>query len=270
MSIPSLGLSPVERGARSDGIGGSDAKFIMEGKWYQLWLLKTGRADPDDLSEVLAVQMGLYTEALNLLWFERKTGQQVIRRGELCIHPHLSFMRATLDGATRDPATVVQAKWCGARSKIEEVEQRYMPQVHHEMITAGYDFAYLSVLTGWPSYELIEIRRDEDYAEKLLDREMAFWSHVESDTPPPDAPSISAPTKVSAWRSVDMRSSNAWTEHAGIWCDTIAASRRCEKAAKELRAMVEDDVGKATGGGVTIKRSRDGRSLFIKESKSDD
>lgn len=260
----SLGLTPVERGARLDGVGGSDAKRIMDGAWYKLWLEKTGRADPDDLSGVLAVQMGLHTEALNLWWFERQTDKQAIRRGELCIHPHYAFMRATLDAATNDPA-VVQAKWCGARAKIAEVEQRYMPQVHHEMTVTGYDLAYLSIITGWPSYELIEVRCDGDYAKTLLTREQEFWSHVESGTPPPDAPPIAAPVPISKWRSVDMTGSNLWAKHAGVWRETIDASRRCEKAAKELRAMIEDDVGEATGHGVSIKRSKDGRSLYIRE-----
>jgi hypothetical protein len=43
----------------------------MGGRWLELWLQKTGRAEPEDLSGVLAVQLGTHTEALNLLWFDR-------------------------------------------------------------------------------------------------------------------------------------------------------------------------------------------------------
>ena len=39
-------------------IGGSDMRRIMEGDWISLWEEKTGRKKPDDLSDVLPVQLG--------------------------------------------------------------------------------------------------------------------------------------------------------------------------------------------------------------------
>ena len=36
---------------RTLGIGGSDAKRIIEGDWHTLWLEKTKRVEPVDLSE---------------------------------------------------------------------------------------------------------------------------------------------------------------------------------------------------------------------------
>src|SRR6185369_16549270 len=85
---------------RRDWIGGSDAGRIMSGRWFDLWLLKTGRVEPEDLSDVLAVQLGHATEELNLNWFERKTACAVTRRGEEVAHPYYNFMRCTLDGMT--------------------------------------------------------------------------------------------------------------------------------------------------------------------------
>jgi hypothetical protein len=41
-----------------------------------------------------------------------------------------------------------------------------------------------------------------------------------------------------------------------------------ERAAKELKAMVEDDVGLAAGHGAQIKRGRNG-SLYITEATND-
>ena len=56
---------------RTKGIGGSDAKKIVDGSWHDLWLEKTGRKEQDDLSEILAVQIGIATETLNLDWLQR-------------------------------------------------------------------------------------------------------------------------------------------------------------------------------------------------------
>lgn len=57
---------------RRKGIGGSDAMKIMSGDWLTLWEEKTGRAAAQDLSDVLPVVMGAWTEPLNRYWFEKK------------------------------------------------------------------------------------------------------------------------------------------------------------------------------------------------------
>jgi predicted phage-related endonuclease len=61
-------------------IGGSDARVIMgddEAALLRLWREKRGEAEPEDLSGNLIVQLGLVTEPLNRIWYERNTGQAV-------------------------------------------------------------------------------------------------------------------------------------------------------------------------------------------------
>ena len=55
---------------RKGFIGGSDCVKIMNGNWYDLWAVKTGRVESDDLDRNLAVQMGILTEDFNIEWFE--------------------------------------------------------------------------------------------------------------------------------------------------------------------------------------------------------
>ena len=57
---------------RTQGVGGSDAKRIIDGDWHTLWLEKTKRVEQVDLSDVLPVQMGIITEKLNLDWLEKR------------------------------------------------------------------------------------------------------------------------------------------------------------------------------------------------------
>jgi predicted phage-related endonuclease len=62
---------------RREFIGGSDARIIMgddEVALVRLWREKRGEAEPEDLSGNLVVQLGLVTENLNRLWYERNTG----------------------------------------------------------------------------------------------------------------------------------------------------------------------------------------------------
>ena len=55
---------------RKQGIGGSDATRLYNGDWHDLYLEKIGEKEPDDLSDVLPVQMGIHTEDFNIDWFK--------------------------------------------------------------------------------------------------------------------------------------------------------------------------------------------------------
>lgn len=263
-----LGLTQEQLATRKLGIGGSDASKIVGGQWHELWLDKTSRSDPEDLSRILAVQMGLITEPLNLLWFERETGHQVFGRGEVYEHPEYPFVRCTLDGVTliENRPAIVQCKHVSAFAKIEEVEQRYYPQVAHEMLVTGSSIGFLSVFMGTMKWELIKLERDRDYTARLLEMERDFWQYVTSDTPPPQVEAVAAPEKPAAYRTVDLSRSNEWISLACDWLETVAHAKKNEKAAKALRAMVEPDVGEVFGGGVIIKRSKDNK-LMIGASK---
>ena len=54
---------------RQGFIGGTDAIRIMNGEWLELYQEKVGLTEPEDLSEVLAVQLGVHTEQFNLDWW---------------------------------------------------------------------------------------------------------------------------------------------------------------------------------------------------------
>ena len=82
---------------RRTGIGGSDAKRIMAGDWFSLWEEKTGRAEGDDLSNILPVQMGSFTEPFNLFWFGKQTGWIVNTDNREQRHA-CGFMRCEVDG----------------------------------------------------------------------------------------------------------------------------------------------------------------------------
>ena len=52
-----LGLSSEEKEQRKQGIGGSDAAKIMKGEWKDLYLIKTGQKEDEDLSDNFLVQL---------------------------------------------------------------------------------------------------------------------------------------------------------------------------------------------------------------------
>jgi predicted phage-related endonuclease len=96
-------LTEEQHAFRRLGIGGSDANTIMGGdpeKILRLWKEKRGEIEPEDLSNVLPVVMGSWTEMLNIIWFEKQTGKTVYNNGDQRISAEYPFMRCTLDGET--------------------------------------------------------------------------------------------------------------------------------------------------------------------------
>jgi len=259
-------VKPAEWHAeRRTGIGGSDAARIMAGEVFPLWLEKTGRAEPEDLSDVLPVQIGTVTEPLNLHWFAKSTGKTVTHEGESRHHAAYPWMRCTLDGLTDNGTAIVQAKHVNQFSKIDEVTQKYMPQIHHEMAVCGVERAYLSVFIGTFTHEVVEVALDDFYLAQLIDRERAFWAAVESDTPPEGSEPIAPPALPSEFRQVDMTGNNLWASSAADWLANKAGAATFKTAEKSLKELVEADVNHASGHGIVIKRSK-ATALSIKES----
>jgi predicted phage-related endonuclease len=253
-------MTPGQHAERRTRIGGSDAPKIVEGKWHELWLEKTGRSEPEELFWVLPVQIGIITEPLNIAFFERATGQRVFARGSIYTHPDYAFIGATLDGLVLvgEEPTIVQCKHVSAFAKIEEVEQRYFPQVMHECLTTGAPLGFLSVLVGTHKHEIIECRRDGAYVARLLELEREFWRFVEADVPPPDRDPIPVPPKPEEWRTVDFAGSNSWAVAAADWLGNRDSAKRFDQADKALKSLIEPDVGKAFGAGIVATRNKAG------------
>src|ERR1700757_1589357 len=99
---------------RTTFIGGSDAKFIMgtdEGALLRLWREKRGEVEPEDLSGNLIVQLGLVTEPLNRIWYERNTGHVIKDVQRQVRHPVVRWMGATLDGFIGATGAVFESKF---------------------------------------------------------------------------------------------------------------------------------------------------------------
>ena len=68
--------------------------------------------------------------------------------------------------------------------------------------------------------------------------------------------------RIEAVRIVDMSTSNAWAEFAGIFIRSRDAHLEHERAKAELKNLVPDDAQQAIGHGVCAKRSKAGAITF--------
>jgi len=263
-----MSLTEKQKAFRKQGIGGSDANIIMGGdaeRIIRLWKEKRGEIEPEDLSRVLPVRMGSFTEEFNITWFEEETGKVVTRQGEQIISGTEHFMLCTLDGETtwERGLAVFEAKHVSAFQTEEAIQERYFPQVQHCMRVCGHQKAYLSVFFGTMKWKLFEIDADPIYQGQMIAAERNFWECVQNGTPPV-AVEIKAP--VEAIRKVDMTGHNSWADAAGDWHMHYGPAKAFEAATKRIKELVEPDVQEAFGHGIKASRSKSG-SITIRKEK---
>ena len=247
-------------------IGGSDARIIMgddEEALLRLWREKRGEVEPKDLSGNLIVQLGVVTEDLNRRWYEANTGQVITDIQRRIRHPVLRWMGATLDGRVLGSEAVFEAKFMLPWSFSEEAAvQKYMPQLQHNMWVVAARAAVLSVITGGGKWVEIETHADPLYQHLIVTAERKFWRCVESGEPP-TLFGVEAPKpRIEAIRIVDMGTSNAWAEFAGIFIRSRDAHLEHDKAKAELKSLMPEDAQQAFGHGIRAKRSKSGAVSF--------
>src|ERR1700704_3714952 len=219
---------PLNRSVdRRHFIGGSDTRTIMgddESALLRLWREKRGEVEPEDLSSNLIVQLGLVTEGLNRQWYERNSGQTIKDIQRRVQHPVVRWMAATLDGVIEGAETVFEAKFMLPWSFSEEAAaEKYMPQLQHNMWVTNAKTAALSIITGGGKWVEIAITADPLYQHLLLTAEKKFWRCVENGEPPRLFGAEPPRPRIAAVRIVDMSSSNAWAEFAGVFCRSRSA-----------------------------------------------
>ena len=247
-------------------IGGSEARIIMgddEAALLRLWSEKRGEAEPEDLSGNLIVQLGAVTEELNRRWFEVNTGQVITDVQTHVRHPGLGWMGATLDGRVQASGAVFEAKFMLPWSFSEEAAaEKYMPQLQHNMWVVAARSAVLSVITGGGKWVEITTHADPLYQHLIVTAERKFWRCVERGEPPRLFGVDPPKPRIEAVRIVDMSTSNAWAEFAGILIRTRDAHLEHEKAKAELKCLMPEDARQATGHGVRARRSKSGAISF--------
>lgn len=255
---------------RKGFIGGSDCVQIMQGNWLELWKVKTGVEEPEDLSDNIAVQMGIWTESFNLYWFEKQFNTSVKDRQLELIGTHGTVMtKATIDGTHQ--GSIVECKHTNAYNTMDKAIEYYMPQLQfyiHMLGVAnlGCKGAYLSVIFGNNKWESAFVSEDKEYFDSMWAVVSDFWSYVDSNTPPPatvEASSINT-DKIAVDHMVkrDASKDNAFIDAAHTYLESKPYARTFENAKKDLKAMVAADEREVYSDMLTIKRDKRGALRF--------
>lgn len=195
---------------RKKGIGGSDAACILGlNPWktnVQLWKEKTGKGEPEDISNKDVVVYGKRAEEHLRHLFELDFPEYEVGYDEFKLFHNADtpFIFATLDGwltAADGRKGVLEIKTTEIMNSRQwqkwndnNIPDNYYIQVLHQLLATGYDFAVLkaqikhcrddemSLTTRHYFIEREEVKSD---IELLKKKEIEFWDMVQNKIEPP-------------------------------------------------------------------------------------
>lgn len=250
---------------RKGFIGGSDCVKIMKGEWLELWQVKTGRAEPEDMSRILPVQLGIWTEEFNLKWFEHEYQTQLIKH-QLAYTDQIGIVpvKGTIDAAKANDDgsfSIVEAKHTNSMNNMDGILDWYMPQIHLYMKLSGLDGCYLSIIFGNSKWESAYVSYNAEYFHSMWAVVSDFWGYVLRDEEPVgvDTPTISI-DKIAVDNMVkrDASKDNAFVNAAQTYVEYESAAKTFEGAKKDLKAMVDANEREVYCDQLTIKRDKRG------------
>ena len=177
---------------RRQGIGGSDAAVLLgQSPWStrrNLYYNKVGiKPIVDEEDNFVAKEVGHLLEPLVAEIFQKKTGYKVYKDTNMYRHPDYPFMLVNLDYLVELPDGRIAILECKTGSvynvdkwKDGKVPANYETQCRHEMAVMGIDICFIARLLGNSDdgFGFVQIDRDEDLEQDLIQVEEDFWQHV--------------------------------------------------------------------------------------------
>ena len=263
---------------RQLGIGSSDAAVAVGLSPYKcplsLWLEKTARKAPEDISQKEAVLWGVELEPVLAQVYTKRTGYKVRRVNAVLQHPENTFMLANLDrevvGHPDGPGIleIKTASYHSAPQWEEGVPVAYQCQVLHQLAVTGHAWAEVAVLIGGQDFRIYRIERDEEKIGDLIRREAHFWQQVRQDwQPEPDGSSDAAAAL--GWlfprddgQTVDLSDSPEFNQLFGQLLQLREQKEVVEQQESLIKQRLQATLGEATAGlfangKITWKRSKD-------------
>lgn len=224
---------------RQNSIGGSEAAAILGmNPWkspYQLWLEKTGSAEPEDISDKDVVHFGTLLEPIVAQEFCLREGKKVKKCGLYRSKQH-PFMTASFDRLIVGEAAGLECKTTSAYKGKDweegKIPPSYYVQCQHYMMVSGLPKWYIACLIGGNKFVTWEIDRDEDDIAALMEAETKFWERVQ-DRVPPDVDGSESCTK-----ALQKKFTGGQVEPVILPAETMELLSRLDEL-KELEADVK-------------------------------
>lgn len=164
---------------RKTKIGASDASTILGlnsfEKPYDLMLQKLG--DLPAKETTAKMQRGLDLEPVARELFCKMTGKTMVPK--VVLTDEYPFMFASLDGIDPLGKEILEIKCPGTSvhkiAKKGKIPPYYYPQVQHQMVVTGLDMCYYFSFDGDKEGIIIEVVRDNEFIEMMIEKEKEFY-----------------------------------------------------------------------------------------------
>lgn len=281
-----LGLSPEQLATRKNYVTASEMAAVMGLDQFRtagdVWALKTGKVEGDESGD--AAEWGHRLEPALLDWAAGKLETSITRN----VWKTSGVLGGTCDAVVDFDGSPLEAKTCGlmnfkalnmaewGEDGTDEVPDRFLVQVHVQMIVTGSQYAHLAALLAGHGHRLYQIKRNANLCEEIERQADVFWKCVQRDTPPADAPSLEV---VKRFRRVPGRVVTVRDEVARVFIEANGERKRWEAAEEEAKAellaamrdadgsYVED--AQWSGGSITYRQNKSSERFDAKRFREE-
>lgn len=232
---------------RSQHIGASDVAALFDMSpfttLWQLWMEKSGKLPPEDLSDNKSVQAGTFLESGIANWAAHRWDMKIEKVVDYYTADDCPGMGASLDFQT-DGGHPVEIKWSAhgdgweyEGDTITCAPDNYVLQVLHQMACTDAEYGWLIALIRNEPRRM-KVPRSEEIISKIKSHVAKFWDSVRAGEEPPVDFDKDGEAVVRLLDFVPMSEVTLTTEHAHLFQTYL------ENAAIEKEAKAKKDAAK--------------------------
>jgi putative phage-type endonuclease len=238
---------------RNTGLGASEIGGIMglpgvahRSSPLKVFLEKSGALEPEDLSDVEAIEWGHIMEPVIAAQYAAKTGRHIERgrRGRFQVlrsveHPwalcSLDFWTAENDNSPRRPLEIKNVSSFMAEDWLNGPPDYYYCQLQQQCLVTGASKATSALCLGGNRLLWCDVPRDEEMIRKIIYHGSRFWQRLLDRDPP--APDDSAATKEALAR-LYPKDNGAVVVMPAVLLDTVYDWRRLKDEKSEIEKKI--------------------------------
>ena len=232
---------------RSQHIGASDVAALFDMSpfttLWQLWMEKSGKLPPEDLSDNKSVQAGTFLESGIANWAAHRWDMKIEKVVDYYTADDCPGMGASLDFQT-DGGHPVEIKWSAhgdgweyEGDTITCAPDNYVLQVLHQMACTDAEYGWLIALIRNEPRRM-KVPRSVEIISKIKSHVAKFWDSVRAGEEPPVDFEKDGEAVVRLLDFVPMSEVTLTTEHAHLFQTYL------ENAAVEKEAKAKKDAAK--------------------------
>lgn len=204
---------------RNSGWWSSDSRMAANGKAVEAILIKQGKHEREDISDLEPVKMGHIMQPLIGRLAQDRLGIELKDADYALTHSKESWLKSHFDFISVDGTTLVEAKNYNAnvRQKYDSETLRVQPadyaQCLHEAVVHNVSKVVLAVLFGGQEFQTFEMQFSDQEKDEFIKNSAKYWSMVVSgEIPTPESveqtklayPTSSPDTVITATQTIEQ------------------------------------------------------------------